>query len=102
MIGVPVPVYTPHEWDEPQIRELAKRHGVSYVVAFRGLDTWVYRDLINKMLDNNECPNWLEPVVATPDLVIAKMGNASSNCQLPVPPARPFVGFGGPIQGAIS
>ena len=102
VIGVPVPVYTPHVWDEPQIRDLATRHDVSYVVAFRGLDTWVYRDLVNKMLDNNNCPNWLEPVVATPDLVIAKMGNGSTGCQVPVPPARPFVGFGGPVQGAIS
>jgi hypothetical protein len=102
VIGVPAAVYTPHTWDEPQIRDLAVRHDVSYVVAFRGLDTWVYRDLINKMLDNNGCPDWLKPVVATPDLVIAKVGNAAGGCGLPVPPARPFVGFGGPVRGAIS
>ena len=78
IVGVPVPAYTNQTWDETQIRDLAERHGVKYVVAFRGMKTWVYRDLINKMLDVNQCPAWLEPVVARPDLFIARVSVPSA------------------------
>lgn len=73
VVGVPVPIYTPRAWTEEEIHALAIRHDVTFVVAFRELDTWVYRDLINKMLDENHCPSWLEPLVANSQLFIGRV-----------------------------
>ncbi|MGB7307174.1 MAG: hypothetical protein WBD13_23145, partial [Burkholderiaceae bacterium] len=93
VVGVPIPIYTPRKWDEATIRDLAYRHSVSYLVAFRRMDTWVYRDLINKMLDENRCLVWLEPIVANHQLVIARVDskNRVKRCALPFPPPEPTV-----------
>lgn len=104
VIGVPVPIYTSRRWAEAEIRNLAYRHRVTYLVAFRELDTWVYRDLINKMLDTNRCPDWLEPVVANAKLVIARVNRQKGvkDCVLPIPPAGPTVQDLGSLQAFVS
>lgn len=93
VVGVPVPIYTPRLWLEDEIKGLAMRHKVTYLLAFRGLDTWVYRDFINKMLDTNRCPDWLEPVVANQDLVIARVTRKimPKSCDLSIPPHGPAI-----------
>jgi hypothetical protein len=95
VVGVPIPIYTAQSWPEHQIHDLARRHGVKYLVAFRELDTWVYRDLINKMLDRNQCPVWLERVVANNELVIARIRQSRLRASAAVataPPGQPEVG----------
>lgn len=71
--GVPLPVYLDHPYDAAAIRTLADRLDVRWLVAFRTMPTWVYRDPVNRMLDQPDCSSWLETVIASDALIVARV-----------------------------
>ncbi|MEZ5659041.1 MAG: hypothetical protein R3E83_11080 [Burkholderiaceae bacterium] len=90
MVGVPLPVYVSRPYDAERIHALALRHDVHWLVAFRSMPTWVFRDPLNTMIDRDPCTPWLNRVIDAPGLLIARVErSASHDCRSAQPPTRP-------------
>lgn len=84
VIGVPLPVFTKSAWSASQIEALAQRHSVHYLLAFRQLPTWVFRDPVNQLLDNSdEATDWMTPILETKHLFLARIGPSTNSSPCP-------------------